>query len=260
MEVLEYADVEKIVRLLGEVAGMRAPIAERRRAIMQGIARLVEADVWVWVHSRISPGESAHTVFQMLDGGWADDVERGRFITAMNDRQIGDMGNSGLFHRPHTTRLRQECLSEHDEAQKPVLVRWTELSGLREGVFSVYPLDTTHHSAIGFYRRNGGAAFDERQRRLVHLITSQIDWLHRADTDVPGNSDRLLSLTPRQREVLIHLLGGASRKEIAARINLSEFTVADYIKVIYRALAVKSRAELLSLFMAGGRGGEPDSE
>lgn len=260
MEVLDYTDVERIVRLLGEVAGMRTSIAERRRAIMQGIAQLVEADVWVWVHSRISPGNTAHTVFQMLDGGWTDDVERGRFITAMNDKEIGDMGNVVLFHRPHTTRLRQECISEERESQKPVLDRWTQLSGLREGVFSVYPLDTAHHSAIGFYRRNGRATFDERQRRIVHLITSQIDWLHRADTEVPGNNDRLLSLTPRQREILIHLLGGASRKEIAARVNLSEHTIADYTKVIYRALGVNSRAELSSLFMAGGTGGEPSSD
>lgn len=260
MEVLDYADVERIVRLLGEVAGMRASIAERRRAIMQGIAQLVEADVWVWVHSRISPGDTAQTVFQMLDGGWTDDVERGRFITALNDRQIADMGNTGLFHRPHTTKLRQECLSENQPEQRPVLQRWSQMSGLREGIFSVYPLDTAHHSAIGFYRRNGGAAFGERQRRIVHLITSQIDWLHRADTEVPGNNDRLLSLTPRQREILIHLLGGASRKEIAARINLSEHTIADYTKVIYRALDVNSRAELSSLFMAGGTVEEPNSD
>lgn len=260
MEVLEYADAERIVRLLGEVAGMRASIAERRRAIMRGMAQLIEADVWVWVHSRISPGESGHTVFQMLDGGWADDIERGRFITAMNDREIGNIGNPVLFHQPHTTRLRQECISEDDPVQKPVLERWTRMSGLREGVFSVYPLDGSHHSAIGFYRRSGRGAFSERERRIVHLITSQIDWLHRADTDVPGNTDRLLSLTARQRELLIHLLGGASRKEIAGRMHLSEYTVADYIKVIYRVLDVKSRAGLSSLFMIGGSGADEISE
>jgi pSer/pThr/pTyr-binding forkhead associated (FHA) protein len=59
----------------------------------------------------------------------------------------------------------------------------------------------------------------------------------------------LQKLSEAQRRVTILLLGGRSEKEAAARLRLSQHTVHNHIKEIYRRLEVNSRAELLALFV-----------
>jgi DNA-binding NarL/FixJ family response regulator len=50
-------------------------------------------------------------------------------------------------------------------------------------------------------------------------------------------------LSPRERELLEYLARGLSRKEAARIMNLSPYTVAEYMQAIYRKLQVKSRGE-----------------
>ena len=52
-------------------------------------------------------------------------------------------------------------------------------------------------------------------------------------------------LPSQVRITLEHLLTGMSEKEVAAAMELSRHTVHTYVKAIYRAFGVKSRAELL---------------
>ncbi|MCW3834701.1 response regulator [Sphingomonas canadensis] len=50
-------------------------------------------------------------------------------------------------------------------------------------------------------------------------------------------------LSPRERELLEYLARGLSRKEAARVMELSPYTVAEYMQSIYRKLQVRSRAE-----------------
>ena len=50
-------------------------------------------------------------------------------------------------------------------------------------------------------------------------------------------------LTQREREVLTLIAKGLTRKEVAEALVIGPYTVADYIKTIYRKLKVSSRAE-----------------
>jgi len=59
----------------------------------------------------------------------------------------------------------------------------------------------------------------------------------------------LAALSKAQFPVYQLLLGGLSYKQIAARLVLSQHTVHNHIKAIYRALRVKSRAELFAKFL-----------
>ncbi len=58
-----------------------------------------------------------------------------------------------------------------------------------------------------------------------------------------------LPITPRQREVVRCLLKGLPRKQIAASLGISVFTVNDHIKAIYEKLSVRSIGELASKFL-----------
>jgi DNA-binding NarL/FixJ family response regulator len=50
-------------------------------------------------------------------------------------------------------------------------------------------------------------------------------------------------LTPRERQVLELMARGQSRKETARSLDLSPFTIAEYVQSIYRKLQVRSRGE-----------------
>ena len=54
------------------------------------------------------------------------------------------------------------------------------------------------------------------------------------------------SLSPREKEVLLALATGASTRELSAQLFISEHTVRNHLKAIYRKLGVHSRTELFS--------------
>jgi DNA-binding CsgD family transcriptional regulator len=61
----------------------------------------------------------------------------------------------------------------------------------------------------------------------------------------PGLSPALLAaLTPREGEVAVLVVDGLADREIAERLYLSHHTVSQYVKQIYRKLAVDSRVAL----------------
>jgi DNA-binding NarL/FixJ family response regulator len=85
----------------------------------------------------------------------------------------------------------------------------------------------------------GGRAFSREQEEVArrHLVTR-----------VPqaAEASRLAeALTPRQREVLEMIAEGASTRDMAARLELSERSVRSHATALYRKLAVTNRVEAL---------------
>lgn len=62
--------------------------------------------------------------------------------------------------------------------------------------------------------------------------------------EIPGSpAVQPSSLTPREREVLIHLTRGSSVAKIGMVLGISRHTVGDHVKNLYRKLKISSRAE-----------------
>jgi DNA-binding NarL/FixJ family response regulator len=74
-------------------------------------------------------------------------------------------------------------------------------------------------------------------RTLVQLA-------RRAATGVNGSSSDVL--TPREREIVGALSNGQRVGAIAERLRVSEHTVRNHLKAVYRKLDVHSQVELLS--------------
>jgi DNA-binding NarL/FixJ family response regulator len=68
----------------------------------------------------------------------------------------------------------------------------------------------------------------------------------------PTSSAGRPSLAPRELELLECLARGLSYREAAEQLSLSHHTVADYVKGIYRKLAVNSRGEAVFEAMQSG--------
>jgi DNA-binding CsgD family transcriptional regulator len=110
-------------------------------------------------------------------------------------------------------------------------------------IVSMVPLPALRAmSSIKLFRAWGDPPFSARDCLLVELLAEDLarDWIEPA----PVAAGRALS--PRMRQVLSLLAGGASEKEVAAALSLSTHTVHDYAKALHRAFGVRSRSELLA--------------
>jgi DNA-binding CsgD family transcriptional regulator len=74
----------------------------------------------------------------------------------------------------------------------------------------------------------------------------------RARREVAPLLSRMYSLTPREREVLVHALRGDTTKRIAARLELSAHTVRDHLDSACGKLGVRGRRELLAKLVTDG--------
>lgn len=111
-------------------------------------------------------------------------------------------------------------------------------------IVSMVPLPALRAiSAIKLFRAWSDRPFTDRDCLLVELIAEELarDWVETEPLAVAGRA-----LSPRLRQVLSLLAGGASEKEVAATLSLSTHTVHDYAKALHRAFGVRSRSELLA--------------
>jgi two-component system nitrate/nitrite response regulator NarL len=74
-----------------------------------------------------------------------------------------------------------------------------------------------------------------------------------ADPLAALTEDQRDNLSPREREVLVALASGSSTRDLAEKLFISEHTVRNHLKAIYRKLGVHSRTELFSTLTAWGK-------
>jgi len=59
-------------------------------------------------------------------------------------------------------------------------------------------------------------------------------------------------LSPRELEIVTHLVGGAPNKEIANRLGLTEITVKAHLRSVFRKMVVANRTQLVVLAIEHG--------
>jgi len=64
-----------------------------------------------------------------------------------------------------------------------------------------------------------------------------------AAAPAPTPADALASLSPREREILVHIARGASNKEIARTLAIAETTVKIHVQHLLRKLGLASRVQ-----------------
>jgi len=109
--------------------------------------------------------------------------------------------------------------------------------------------------------RKGEPSLSEEQRMMAELALEHlvIAFRHILSLEEDEQAQKLswrqhheamIGLSPRQQEVLNHLLQGLPRKQIAEVMGLSIHTINEYIRSLYARLNVHSQAEVMALFSA----------
>ncbi|MCZ7419756.1 MULTISPECIES: response regulator transcription factor [unclassified Micromonospora] len=93
--------------------------------------------------------------------------------------------------------------------------------------------------AIRVVARGDGLLAPELTRRVIATFARPGD---RPGGDV-GSAAALDSLTPREREVLVLVAGGASNAEIAADLHLGEATVKSHVSRVLAKLGLRDRVQ-----------------
>jgi len=245
-------DCRKMIRLLAETACVGGGHAEKKRFLMHGLMELVDADAWVWtLGCQIKAGERQTCVGFLHEG--FEENQFANFLVALEDAEMGKI--AGRFYQTladnaaHTTMRRQEIDPDGLAYEGRIGELW-KAADLDANIMSAVPLDERSISGIAVYRKFGRPLFTESERQLVHIIMSEVPWLH-ASGWPEDRGVEVPKLSPRERMVLNLLLDGKSRKEIAEALEISEHTVGDYMKAVYRFFGVNSQAELMCRFMGG---------
>jgi DNA-binding CsgD family transcriptional regulator len=240
------------LELLGRVAGMHLSLIERRHALLEGLCRLVNADIWVWVSLHI-PTQGLPVNSNAIDGGWLNEAERSAMYAEVNTpdchalstmlaRQASAAGEA-------VTMIGEQILEPAGVFQAHE--RFLESVHLSSRMLSIYPRGESIYGLFTLDRRSGSALFNERERDTVHRVLKHVPWVHQLESEMSRHADPLLSLTRRERQVLRLSMVGHGRKQIADLIDVTMHTVTDHFKSMYRKLGVRSQGELLSKFISG---------
>jgi DNA-binding NarL/FixJ family response regulator len=94
---------------------------------------------------------------------------------------------------------------------------------------------------------SGGHAVivDRVAKILANEFGANVSWVVSADADlVRVVTPKDLGLTPRQGEILGHVLQGMSNKKIAQVLDLAECTVKEHVSGILLRLSLSKRAQV----------------
>ena len=250
---LAETDIRAIVGLLGEVIAAPRDFNRQRRLVMDGICRIVTADAWLWCMANYEPdAQLGHS--RILHGGF-DDARFSRFLEAINHpamEAVSRLSAIELQQRgTHITRTLDQL--EDPDARlmdSPAGPLWRK-ADIGTLMLSLRPMPEGGATGVGLYRRTGAPHFNDRESRIVHIILSEIPWLHYQEFNA---KDDILRLYPRHRTVLNLLCEGWSRKKIADHLGIGINTVHGYVKDVYKHFNVHTQAELLTRFSLGDGG------
>ncbi|MGL4610646.1 MAG: response regulator transcription factor [Trueperaceae bacterium] len=103
----------------------------------------------------------------------------------------------------------------------------------RKNVFRPYEIETAEELGVIF---GLGIKFQSYQQQL------SVYQEFAAETQIEKEGLKA-HLTPRQKDVLLNLAEGLNNKEIAKKLQVSEYTIGDHLKKIYLKIGVHSRSK-----------------
>jgi len=230
-------DFRAVVRILGDVASMDGGPDEKRNYLMRELGVLLDVDTWLWgVAPLIEPGRQPVYIFKNTGG--LDEKRMALLVNAIEHPESGAMTASlarAMIETGHVTRLRQDIVPDERFLNSAAHPFW-KAANVGPLILSLRPIPGVGTSVVGFYRAVSAPHFTPREARIAHIVLTSVTWLHEAGLPHTAARD-VPKLPPRGRHILLQLVSGRPRKDIAADLGISVHTVNDHMKQIYLHLA-----------------------
>ena len=243
--------MEQLLESVVVIANNHRDLISRRMALLNRLTDLIGADAWTWAWGRGSPTQDTVTPLAALDHGFSDLQRRHYMEWAMSDdchldyrpRVIPRINDQGQV----TTR-RCDAYSDQEWSKNPAKRKMLNRCGWEGWIHCVRHFTNETWSHMGFLRNVNRPDFSPQDAAIIDLSMARIQWLH-ASADETLPPETFANITLRQRDVMLMLLEGLSRKQIAHQMGISEDTVGDHIKAIYKHFDVRSATELAGRFL-----------
>lgn len=252
---LDESDARAIVRLLGEVASAPGAHAEKKRLVMDGLSRLIDADSWWWGLA-VQPDCAKTPCYVCIDQNGFSPAQFASFHQASDHPEMTGIqsrfASECARRSTHLTRHRRQ-LDPDDSYQRTAAFPLWQAANVNGVIISFRPMGGASFSVVGLYRRLGAPLFSERDNRIAHIILTSIPWLHAQSWPEDRGVD-VPKLSPRQRITMNLLIQGFTRAQIAEHLKISVHTANEYVKTVFKHFGVHSQAALIGWFKHGDGG------
>jgi DNA-binding CsgD family transcriptional regulator len=250
--MLPLADAKWLLQQATHLERALANLAERRQEFVQALGAAVDAKAGFWAWGRGRPFDSAVTPVAALNFGFASGDWPRLAQAALSEEVVVN------FNEP-VIRLLDE--SGGDVCVTRAMV-WRDESWYSTGVFqeTIRALSLDHFlvcvhyfsrdswSNMTVFRQADQPDFTQRDRNLIEAALTSTAWMSPSAAETLSR-EAFVGLTHRQRAVMLLLLDGLARKEIAARLQITLHTVNDHVKALYSQFNVTSATELAAHFL-----------
>ena len=252
--VIGVQDARSVFRLLHEICELGFDPVLWRRHLLEGINRLVDAQVAIGIELKVEPKKEP-VLTNFFDLGWGTERERGVFLDTLNRVQKEGDYLENPFYRGVNATDQCHVMTGHETLGVDYYHRHQFFNdciravGCDDTLFVCSAVVCGSKLVLSMHRPSNSRAFNRKEMSLVRMLMEDVGpCLHSRLRTAPTAS--LCDLSERKRQVLRHLLCGLSEKQIAAELAISRNTVHEYIASVYRHYEVNDRAELLSRFIS----------
>ena len=241
---------EQLFAIMCDLMSMDISVTERRRYFFDHFMKILGATRYIWYESEFDPtmveGPKAFNVLTNL----SPELQQ-LFFEAANDPNLTDpyMVPSVTHHITNnaSSYIRQEFLKDEDWYDSPYTRKYYQVANMDHPMSYTVSQGGNQHCGIMIFRSWQADPFTLEERDFMNNIFSSLPWLFLQKKNI--NKSYFAELTPHQHKILLLLIDGYGKKELAEHLNISENTANDHIKKIYKMFQVKSYGELMKFFM-----------
>lgn len=212
-------------------------LIEDQKLIREGLSALLSLEPDLEIVGEAENGQKAIDSLQLLAPGQLPDV-------ALMDLRMPEMDGvaaTKVIARSYPS-IKVLVLTTFDDDE---LIAQSMSAGAQG-----YLLKDTPSEELALSIRSVARGYSQFGPGIVQKMMRQVDSTH-AESQAAGEAkddsstvpDELQSLTPREKEVLALISQGASNKEIAQKLFLSEGTVKNYVTSILSRLGLRDRTQ-----------------
>lgn len=250
-EYLHRDDVTLLLKLASQAEQQNAMVAQQREAFLKALVEAVGGRGAFWGWGRGRPGISTVAPVAAIPIGFSTEAwaNIAQFCLSEEGQRLTQMPIfARLQQTQHATVRRIDLVDDQTWYSSQLVREVMQPAGVDDFVSSVRYFSEDSWHCVNIFAACDRVAFSTRDASLLHAALAGLTLLEpKVSESVPREA--FMNVTPRQGMVMLYLLDGVPRKQIASIMGMTLHTVNDHIKALYGRFGVQSATELAAKFL-----------